>query len=258
MTDPSQLVTRQHLLKEMETNPNDEHLQIYDAIQQAVADIKPWGLLTITTTTPIYDLLFFEGFVRRFHHQVHRSVLGMRRNSRVPMLTILERNKKGALHAHILIGHVQGDKRGQDATTFKHFLQKQIFPSVVRVLRRLTYGIGKQNDLRLDDEKFVSTKLHEKHSKQEKIILLELTEQPRLKVKAGKIGMHNIKSVYDPVRLVDYLLKGMRLNNLYVAWLASDLGFRGSVGSRRPDRPNHPESKMVQRHTQSKAPLKVP
>jgi hypothetical protein len=258
MFDSSELSTRSYLLKEKELNPNDERLQIYDAIQKAVSNITPWGMLTITTTTPIYDLTVFEGLVRRFYHQVHRSVLGMRKRSRVPMLTILERNKKGVLHAHILIGHIQGSKREQEVTTFKHFLQKQIFPSVVRVLRRLTYGIGKQNDLRLDDETFVSTKLHEKHSKQERIILLELTEQPRLKVKAGKIGMHNIKSVYDPVRLVDYLLKGMRLNNLYVAWLASDLGFCGSVGSRRPDRPNHPESKMVQRHTQSKAPLKVP
>ncbi len=258
MYDMTKLKTRSRLERENERNPNDERLQIYDAIQQAVATIKPWGLVTITTTTPIYDLLFFEGLVRRFHHQIHRSVLGMRKNSRVPMLTILERNKKGVLHAHILIGHVQGEKREQDATTFRHFLQKQIFPSVVRVLGRLTYGVGKQNDLRLDDEDFVSTKQHTKHSDQDKTFLLKVSGQPRLKVKVGKIGTNDIRAVYDPVRLVDYLLKGMRINNFYVAWLASDLDFSGSVDSRHPERPNHPESKMVRHHTQSKVPLKVP
>jgi hypothetical protein len=134
MFDSNQLITRSYLLKERELNPNDERLEIYDAIQKAVSTITPWGMLTVTTTTPIYDLVVFEGLIRRFHHQVHRSVLGMRKKSRVPMLTILERNKKGILHAHILIGHIQGSKREQEVTTFKHYLQKQIFPSVIKVV----------------------------------------------------------------------------------------------------------------------------
>ena len=257
MFDSSALITRSYLLKEKELKPNDERLQIYDAIQIAVSNVTPWGMLTITTTTPIYDLTIFEGLVRRFYHQVHRSVLGMRKRSRVPMLTILERNKKGVLHAHILIGQIQGSKREQEVTTFKHFLQKQIYPSVMNVLMRLTYGVGKQNKLRLDVDSFIDTKHHLESLKVKK----QSNRQKRSrksKARIGKIGKFDFKRVYDPVRLVDYLLKGMRINNFYVAWLATDLSFHGSNDLDCPVRPSRPESKRCKVHTQSKALLKVP
>jgi hypothetical protein len=257
MCDQNELITRLHLLKEQALNPNDQRLKVYDAIQKAVSNITPWGMLTITTTTPIYDLIVFESLVRRFHSQVHRLVLGMRKSSRVPMLTILERNKKGVLHAHILIGDIQGSKREQEATTFKHFIQKQIFPSVVKVLGRLTYGAGKQSKLRLNEESCISTKLHDEQSKPEKTNI-QKSHRKTSATRIGKIGMVDFKAVYEPVGLVDYLLKGMRIDNFYVAWLASDLSFQGSGDLVCPERPNHPESKMVQKHTQSKAPLKVP
>jgi hypothetical protein len=256
MFDSSELITRSCLLREKELNPNDERLQIYDAIQKAVSNVTPWGMLTITTTTPIYDLTVFEGLVRRFYHQVHRSVLGMRKRSRVPMLTILERNKNGVLHAHILIGHIQGSKREQEVTSFKHFLQKQIYPSVVKVLMRLTCGVGKQNRLHLDGGNIVDTKHHLECRKVKKLSN-QLKRSPKRKARIGRIGRCNFKKVYDSVRLVDYLLKGMRVNNFYVAWLATDLSFGGSGDPVSPERPNRPESKKC-RHTQSKALLKVP
>jgi hypothetical protein len=180
----------------------------------------------------------------------------MRKSSRIPMLTILERNVKGVLHAHILIGQIQGSKREQSATTFRHFLQKQIFPSLIRVLSRLTYGGGKQNHLRLDEENTVSTRLHDQVYKP-KNSSVQQESRKYSKRKIGRIGSLDFKGVYDPVRLTDYLLKGMRTKNFYIAWLASDLSFQGSGDLVRPERPNLPELKRCN-ITQSKVPLKVP
>jgi hypothetical protein len=257
MFEPSELITKSYLVRELELNPNDERLQIYDAIQRAVAKIEPWGLLTITTRSPIYDRPIFEGLIRRFAHQTWRSVLGMRKQSRLPMLTILERNKKGILHAHILIGQIQGTKRQREDTTFKHYVQKQIFPSIVKVLVRLSYGVGRQNKLDLDSGGTIDTK-HHKDCAKKKTQAKKRRRFRNSKRRSSRIGRCHCRSVYEPVRLVDYLLKGMRVNNFYAAWLATDLSFQGSDVVDCPECPKRPNPKRCKVNTQSSAPLKVP
>jgi hypothetical protein len=194
MLDSTQrLSTREYLHKMKKAFSSDTRLEFYEAIQAAAANVDPWCLLTITTTTPIRDVILFEGLCRRFSCQLHREVLGMRKFSKIQMIVVLESSKSGALHAHLLIGKPQGKTRKREDTTFKSYLQKKPFPALLKILHRLTY--------------------------------------PADRSAVGKIGVIDIKPVYCVEGAVDYLLKKAKEGIPQIAWLASNVSFQNSAAN---------------------------
>jgi|GEM_PF-4847518 len=187
--------TRKYLQEIKRAFPNDTRLEFYEAIQAAAANVEPWCLLTITTSTPIRDVVLFEGLCRRFTCQFHREVLGMRKNSKIQMIVVLESSKSGALHAHLLIGKPQGKTRKQEDTTFKSYLQKKPFPALLKILHRLTYPADRST--------------------------------------VGRIGVIDIKPVYCVEGAVDYLLKKAKEGIPQIAWLASNVSFQNSTPNPR-------------------------
>ncbi|MGI6525352.1 MAG: hypothetical protein ACOX2O_08725 [Bdellovibrionota bacterium] len=185
----SDLPVRDFLVEAKRLDPNDTRLEIYDAIQAAVSKMVPWIHLTITTSTGSADEVLMESLCRRFAHQLQRTVLGMRKKSKIPILTVLEKNPNGAWHAHFLIGKIEGSQRLRNATTFKHYIQKQPLSAVVKILNRLTYYDSSRK-------------------------------------KPGRIGKSYINPVYFKEGLVDYLLKKSKLNLLNVAWMACNIRFQ--------------------------------
>ena len=214
------LSTRAYLEEVKKQFPNDPRLEVYEELQPAVSKIDPLLFVTITFASKVSDEVSCEGICRRITYQLQRAVAGKRTKTKVPFFVVLERSKSKALHVHTLIGRVQGSTRTLESTTFKHYTQKQLFPSLIKILHRLTF--------------------------------------PDDKNRTCKVGVCDIKSVNSKEGAVDYLLKAMKPKRLNVAWLASYLDFSTSSAPVRPLRPERPKVKKRKAHTQTKRSLKVP
>ena len=166
-----------------------EQLEIYSAIQAAVSRITPWAMITVTTSTPVTDEIVLEGLLRRFASQLHRTVLGMRKRSKIPAIAIIERGATGALHAHLIVGQIEGNQRRLCDTDFKHYMQKQLFPACIKILQRLTYRHGSTT---------------------------------------GKVGMCDITLIHSKEGVIDYVLKTAKTDVPNIAWLATNISFQGS------------------------------
>jgi hypothetical protein len=188
MNNNHRFSTRSYL-EGSQTPSAKEQLEIYNAIQAAVSNITPWAMVTVTTSTPVTDEIVLEGLLRRFVGQLHRTVLGMRKKSKIPAIAIIERGGSGALHAHLIVGHIEGGQRRLSDTDFKHYMQKQLFPSCIKILQRLSYRQG---------------------------------------TTTGKIGKCDIALIHSREGVVDYVLKSAKAGVQNIAWLATNISFQGS------------------------------
>jgi hypothetical protein len=174
--------------------------------------MEPTLFVTVTFASQVSDEITCEGISRRIVSQLQRAVVGKRTKSRLPCFVVLERNKNGALHIHILIGKVQGKTRALESTTLKKYIQKQALPSLLKILKRLTIRAKK-------DE-------------------------------SNRVGKCDIRPVFSKEGAVDYMLKAIKPKKLCIAWLATYLNFSTSSAAVRPLRPERPKRKKRKReHT---------
>jgi hypothetical protein len=189
----NRLRTLQYLEAVRRFFPNDPRPDLYYLIASLVSNFAPVMVAHPTLTKKLYDETTAEMTFQRFFNQLERAVVGKRDDSHLPRLVILERHADLSLHAHIIIGKATGGTKPR----FKEEFTDKLMYAFCDVKARLTFPCG------------------------------DIRPGP-----IGRIGRTVMEPVYNVEGAVDYALKKVKSNNLYIAELATNLNFLSPTSSK--------------------------
>ena len=207
------LLTREYLTQCHELLPNDYRIYAYNELREALERIDWHLFMTLTFDNPIYDLHQASSYASEFIKLYRDRRLG-RRKEKIPFFTVIETSKdpkhqRDHFHIHTLIGHPNGCRpKPFDFEALKRSHHKRSWQTVcLKLLSRLEIATDVDRET--------------------------------------KAGQFDILEVMNLQATADYMLKGMKRNNLILCGEATNIDFKSGAiqrllgGDRRTQRLSH-------------------